>query len=511
VNVLLFRPANWHGEVADRRRGKVNFLPLGLMAIAAPLEKAGVRVRIIDQCEDADWKELLLGYLKEKPVCVGITVKTGQQISYSLSVSRLIKDNYPDIPIVWGGVHPTILPEQTVAHPDVDIVVEGDGEETFFELVAALKEKKGLENIKGICYKDNGMIKRNSPRLPSDLVSQPALPYHLVDVKKYVNKLWGRPALNTFSSRGCSHRCRYCYLSSYRGKYRALSAACVLQNAADLKERFAIRGIGFVDDNFFADRKRGMEILRGLKEMGLLWHNINVPLDALSLLGEEFLQLHRGADWTSIHVGIESGSQRVLDFLNKGISISQLAEINKKLSRYKIACFYNFIVGTPTETEEDLRETISVILQLVHDNPNAEPRVYTFLPYPGTELYDFCVKSGHFKPPDRLEDWVTLTNLTIDKRDWLTERKKRILEMLSFCTPALTKKILERELSYVYPTALVSLAMGVVRAYRPVAKMRIKHMYHGFLIEKHFAKLFGHSRKLPYRLKHKPDLAKEFT
>ncbi len=498
MSVVLFRPANWHGEVKERKRGKVNFLPLGLMAIAAPLDKEGVRVHIIDQCEDSDWKKQLFQYLNNDLVCVGITVKTGLQIAYSLEVSRLIKQTRPDVTVVWGGVHPTILPEQTVSHQDVDIVVEGDGEETFFELYFALKEKRGLSNIKGISYKEGASVKRNPPRDPVDLSLQPAVPYHLVDVRKYINVLWGRPALNTFTSRGCSHRCKYCYLSSFSGKYRALSADLILENAASLKKRFGIRGMGFVDDNFFADRKRGMDILKGLKKMGLLWHNINVPLDTLDTLGDEFLELHKNTGWTSIHVGIESGSQRVLDFLNKGINVSRLEEINKKLSRYKIAPFYNFIVGTPTETEEDLRETVSTILKLLAHNPHAEPRVYTFLPYPGTELYDFCVNRRYFNPPQRLQDWVTLTNLTIDKRDWLPERKKKILEMLSFCTPALTKKILERELSYVYPSFLVSLFMGVVAAYRPVAKMRIKHMHYGCLIEKNIAKLFGHSRKLSY-------------
>ncbi|HAJ56344.1 MAG TPA: hypothetical protein DCL35_01080 [Candidatus Omnitrophica bacterium] len=497
MNVILLHPASWSGEFAKRRSSRTFFLPLGLLAVASPLEKAGIKAHIIDQCVDEDWEYLLNERLKEKPVCVAMSVMTGSQIAYGLSVSRLIKETNPHVPVVWGGVHPTILPEQTVAHPDVDIVVEGEGEETFLELVTALNEKRGLGHVKGICYKEGGSIKRNAPRPSVDLERQPPLAYHLVDVKKYINRSLGRPALNTFTSRGCPHGCSCCYLGSFKGgkTYRCLSAKRVLESVACLKERYGIKAIGFVDDNFFVDRARAFEILEGLKKMGMLWQNLNIRLDVLKEVSDEFFAIHKDMAPTTFTVSIESGSQRILDFLNKNISISGLIEMNRKMSSYDITPFYNFMIGTPLENEDDLRQTSNLILQLVRDNPHAEPRLYMFLPYPGTELYDICLSRGLFKTPESLPEWSTLDSTTFDNRMWLTEKKKRMLEMLMFCAMMLSRKIVKRELSYLFTALVVAIMDKLVRAYRHIARFRMKHIFYGFFIERKIAILFGYSWK----------------
>jgi len=147
-------------------------IPLGLLTIATPLDIAGYKVKIIDQRVEKYWKKILLDELKKEPICVGISSMTGPQIKYALEVSKLVKQN-SNIPVVWGGVHPSLLPEQTLKNDFVDIVVQGEGEETFYELVRALKDKSTLNGIKGIWYKEDGKLKRNPPRPFIDLNQQP--------------------------------------------------------------------------------------------------------------------------------------------------------------------------------------------------------------------------------------------------------------------------------------------------------------------------------------------------
>ncbi len=147
-NIVLFQPLARVGAARQNRTG----VPIGLLAIATPLDIAGYRVKIIDQFIDRNWKDMLREELAQKPICVGISVKTGPQIRYALEASKLVKKD-GNVLVVWGGIHPSLLPEQTLQNENIDIVVQGEGEETLYELVKALEHGEPLGNIRGIWYK----------------------------------------------------------------------------------------------------------------------------------------------------------------------------------------------------------------------------------------------------------------------------------------------------------------------------------------------------------------------
>ncbi|GAH55929.1 unnamed protein product, partial [marine sediment metagenome] len=196
------------------------FMPISLLAVAAPLVNAAHKIKIIDQRVEKNWKNLLLRYLKEEPVCVGVSCMTGPQIKYALEVSKLVREN-STAPIVWGGVHPSLLPSQSLDNDFVDIVVEGEGEETFFELFQVLNNRLPLSRVKGVWYKENGELKKNPQRPFTDLNKQPPLSYQLLDIEKYEAVNYGNRYFSFLTSRGCPQKCAFCYNTSFnKGQWR---------------------------------------------------------------------------------------------------------------------------------------------------------------------------------------------------------------------------------------------------------------------------------------------------
>jgi len=235
--------------------------------VATPLDVAGYKVRIIDQWTEPDWEEILLAELKTMPICVGITATTGTQIYWALKASEIVKEN-SNVPVVWGGIHASMLPSQTLENQYIDIIVQGEGEETFLELVNTLASKRPLDNVKGILYKDGSQIKQTPPRPFIDLNKQPRLSYHLIDLKSHMNSIYGIDALQFETSRGCPFNCSFCYNTSFnKRKWRAMDTEQTLFRIKRVVEQYGIKGFIFSDDNFFTNLDRAHDILEGFVKL----------------------------------------------------------------------------------------------------------------------------------------------------------------------------------------------------------------------------------------------------
>jgi radical SAM superfamily enzyme YgiQ (UPF0313 family) len=477
MNVVLFYPSPRFGGAAQPRTE----LPQSLLAIATPLDLAGYKVRIIDQRIEPHWKEVLLAEIEKQPICFGVSSMTGPQIRYGLEASKIIKQN-SNIPVIWGGVHPSLLPEQTLENENVDIVVQGEGEETFFELVQALEKGNQLKDIRGIWHKEKGMIKRNPPRPFIDLNVQPPLSYHLVNVEKHLIKVFGVEHLSLFTSRGCPHRCAFCYNTAfYKRAWRGLTSEEILKRIKRIKAYYGIKGIIFTDDLFLINKKRVKEVFEGFVEekIDIICSKLDVHVNELSSLDDDFLKLIEKCGCKILAIGAESGSQRILNLLKKDYEIPQLIDFNKRLSKFKIIPSYYFIVGYPTETREDISQTVSLMLKLLNENRNAVKAINIYTPYPGTELFDFSVKHG-FKVPWRLEEWVSLNWRTVNRTNmpWISKDREKLLKMLHCSSLFIEKKRFRDPFKKTHPLIVL-----LARLYHPIAKWRLEKLFYRFLFE----------------------------
>ena len=404
ADVILFRPKMSKGETItlDYRP------PLGLLSIAAPLTKNNYKVKIVDAETNLYWLEDLDKELDESTVCVGVSSMTGRQISRGLKFSKIVKDRF-NIPVIWGGLHASMLPEQTIKNDLVDVVVKGEGEEAFLKIVTTMKYGNSLKNIPNVWWKENGKICSNPMAQFIDLNNFNSLPYHLLDCEKYIKieRAYFPGCRRTFelhTDRGCPHRCGFCYNININGhKWRCFTASKVIEQIECLVKKFSLDGINFVADNFFVDKQRVADICNEIikRKIKIAWH-ADCRIDYFAGYDDSFIALLKESGCKVLTFGVESGSQRILNLIHKDINLDKVFKVNEKLKKWQMGVYYHFMAGFPGETKEDLLETYRVMLELHDKYPRARfygPSIYT--PYPETPLYHRCIEMG-FKSPEDL-------------------------------------------------------------------------------------------------------------
>jgi len=416
---------------------KNRLLPLSLLLVAAPLVKEGYSVKIIDQGVEDDWKEKLLNELKQEPLLVGFSLSTGRQILYGLEVSKLVKQN-SNTKVVWGGFHPSLSPEQTLKNKFVDIVVIREGEETLLELVDRIDKRQSYNDILGIGYKDNGQVYINPHRDFIDLDKQAAIPYHLVDIEKYIasqsfssGKL-GRD-LAIYTSRGCPHQCAFCYNKRLnQQRWRGQSAEVVVGELKKLVNDYQITSFNIQDDEFFTDLERVRKICQLI-----LAENIKLEfmgccrINDVCRMDEDFLKLISQSGFRTLGIGIESGSPRILQMIKKDIEISQILEAVKKIKKFNIEGKFLFMVGFPKESINDMHQTADLMRVIKKINPFARISPWrVFTPFPGTDLYKIAIENG-WRSPNSLEEWAYYDFETI-RMPWIDRQKKNIINNVTY-------------------------------------------------------------------------------
>lgn len=394
--------------------------PHGLLTVAAPLLKAGYRVRLIDQRVSEDWQRDLREALTSKPICVGFSSMTGTQIQFALEAAVLTRALCGvDVPLVWGGPHPTSLPEQTLQNEFVDLVVVGEGDITFLELVDALKYKKNLAPIEGIGYIREGEITLTTERELMDVETLLPVPWELIDVEKYIHRdFYLKGATRSLdigqTSRGCPFQCGFCSSATLRKrKWRAMSVEKSLKVILDPIKRFNLDGIWIRDDEFYIDRKRTSAICQGIIDAGvkIRWYSSGTRIDVFNKSTTEEIELIKQSGADTLKFGAESGSNRMLDLMKKGIKVEETLKANLKAKQHGIIPVFALMIGFPTETFEDIGQTIDLFVRLKKDNPQAQFEIIgAFNALPKTPLYALAMEHG-LKPPQKLADWA----------DWLSD------------------------------------------------------------------------------------------
>jgi anaerobic magnesium-protoporphyrin IX monomethyl ester cyclase len=462
-------------------------IPLSLLCVGTPVSLSGYPVRIIDQRTEPDWRSILTEELAQDPICVGVSSMTGPQLQFALEISGIAKQ-YGSAPIVWGGVHASLLPEQTLQNENIDIVVQGEGEETFLELVQALDGKRPLSAVPGIWYKENGAIKHTGNRPFLDLNQLPPLSYDLIDLAKYRRVMFGVPHHNFFTSRGCPCQCTFCYNTAFnRKKWRAMEPDLAVKRLKDFVAKYKVRGLIINESNFFVDMDRARCILKGIvrENLGIVISKVNIDGSTFfKLSGDDFALLEQ-AGCKRLPIAIESGSERIRTLLKKPTDVERLFEINRRLKGTQIVPNFLFMIGFPTETKHDLAESVSLAFRLVDENDRAGIYFNIYTPYPGTELFDTAVKHG-LQVPQRLEDWIGFNyrNL-VQNGPWLSEEMREMVKMIDFCSFFIGQRPL---LQPTEETSRVATLLG--RLYAPMARMRAKKLWWRFPVEIELAKFF---------------------
>jgi radical SAM superfamily enzyme YgiQ (UPF0313 family) len=481
-------------------------LPEGLLAIAALPVQKGYDIRIIDQRLTKDFERAVRDEVGPETVIFGVTCITGEQIGYAVEVTQLLKANWPNIPVVWGGVHATLLPEQTCEHPDIDYVVAGDGDLVFCELFERLRDGLPVDDLRGLVYKtsagavssnagevelnfkSNGnyqVVRRNgSTDVIRDLDSLPPTPYELVDFSKYeiFHTDDGSKSATLNTARGCPFRCRFCSDPVLNdGKWRGLTPDKIIERLVVLFDRYNVRWVFFQDDYFPGSKKRFLEILERLTKYNgsLKWSTCGIRADIICKMTPEEMNLLERSGCHSLEMGIESGSERIITLLNKAETLEEMREANRLLAKTGIKVKYSFIIGFPTETDEEMESTIDFALDLERVNPNAYCFVFNFLPIVGTPFFHDAVQQG-FKAPTTLEGWAEM-----DFQKWMRHysgwhkpEKIRKLEAIAFTSYFHNTNVL-------FKLGGSKLIRFCYRCYYPVAKWRFENKKFGFFVEWH--------------------------
>jgi anaerobic magnesium-protoporphyrin IX monomethyl ester cyclase len=449
-------------------------LPLSLLT-AAKLLPNEFEVKIIDQRLVKDWKQALTEELTENVIFFGTTAMLGPQIKFACEASRFVKKNRPEISVVWGGPFASVLPEQALTEKFIDIIVYGDGENTLLSLACALRDKKMLEEVPGIIFKREGKVIKNPAGPLVDLNQLPDLPYHLVDTKKYLPKRGGVPTIDMETSRGCPFNCKFCYNPAFNmRRWRAYKPELILARIKKLKEDLGIKGVWFVDDEFFIDLGRARKIIEGLIELDMKWEIQGARADSILAMDDKYLKLLEKSHCRQINIGAESGSERILDMTEKKLTTKQILEVNRKLKPYKISPWFYFMIGFPSETEKEQRLTIKLAMRLLRENPNAKiSGIGCFTPYPGTALFEESLKLG-YQAPKKLIEW---SSYGVDQINipWLRGRLRQKVEAIQFASFFVDSK----------PEGVAGdwwVKLGA-KLYRPIARWRFRHDFYGFPID----------------------------
>lgn len=377
--------------------------PLGVSYLAANLVQHGFAVEILDAATlRLSLAETVEAVQKCQPLFVGLSAVT-LSVRAAGQVAGLLKADQVDFPIVIGGVHVTALPMDTMQRfPGFDIGVVGEAEETVVELANAIAKGQAIESIQGLIARNrhSGQLTMTGPRpFIADLDSLPLPAWELLP---YLPRYYHAPAYATKSSpssslittRGCGFECTFCFQGTFGRKVRAHSADYVMRMIRHLYQRYGIRDIRIMDDNFMLSKQRLQRICEMLRKerLALSWSCL-ARVDSVT---PELLTMMRQAGCYQIAFGIESGSQAILDFVHKRITLDKVREALELVHRARMKTLGYFMLGFPHETTETIEATIEFARRV----PLDDFKMQFVTPFPGSPLWQTAVHYGSFDPQD---------------------------------------------------------------------------------------------------------------
>lgn len=437
--ILLITPDKTTRETSF---DKLKYPPLGLTTLASVLKQKGFISIIFDASVENPnpFEKIRQLILKESIFAIGISFTSDLAESAYLYSDKL-KSEFPDIPIIAGGYHPTVMHTEVVSYNSIDYVVVGEGEITFPLLLKALAEKTDIAEINGISYmKDGKAVTTSPPSLIKDIDSIPIPSYGLLKLNHYTSPTSRRkPFLTMIRSRGCPYNCLFCGVNAiFSYKFRCQSPQRTLEEIKHVVKEFKTKEISFKDSDFLIDHNNVTEFCNLLikNELDLTW-NCSTRIDSVN---KDILTLMKRAGCRQITFGIESGSQRMLNALRKNLSVKQISKSIRITKECGITCIGGFIVGNPGEDHETLNETLRLIEKLDLDYAS-----FSFLTaFPGSDLYNLAIQNKWFLESNKSMEYKKMSINASKLTDEELKKAMRIMIKKFYFRPRYILKRLKR-------------------------------------------------------------------
>ncbi len=424
--IILFNPR------ATKPRNRR--LPLSILSIAAILE-GREEYMIVDGNVEDDPTSVIDTLIRTHDVeLLAITVMPGPQMAASIPVCKFIRERHPRVKICWGGYFPSIYPSTVLNARYVDFAVRGQGEDTFLELLEALRGNRPMDGILGLSYKEAGLLQRHNPERPMKSPDvYPWLPYHRLPVEKYIRpSYFGRRTTVHHASIGCPFQCNFCGIHAAYGNRELMeSPARTAAILKDQQDKYRIDSVQFYDMNFFLREDHAAELAERLIPLKLRWW-CEGRVDILMRYSDATLEQLRRAGCKMIFIGAESGSDWVLEEMNKGITAQQTLDFAGRIKSFGIIPEFSFVIGNPRDPERDTRATLEFIREIKRLNATSEIILYHYTPVPQRDSM-YGQIDGQFEFPTTPEEWATQKwmDFTVRKdpsTPWMSEETKRLID-----------------------------------------------------------------------------------
>jgi len=415
-------------------------VPVGLIYLGSQLKKFGYPVEIFHVTDKKKLKICKEKICSQDYLFVGFSVWMGPTSLDMIELSQTAKKR--GIPTIWGGKFITSLKVDTLTEDNVDIAVMGYAEETIVDLADCFSSEGDLSKVAGIYYRDqNGSVIKTKDRqvAKTDLDNYEYDLSLIPDWSVYIVKPKSERIIfdPLESQRGCLFRCRFCfhsddtvYSESARKILNSHSVDFIINKAKELKALTGVKKISFCDDEFWIAEDRSLEIIERLKEIGIEVVFIRIRFTSLN---DNMLKKLAALSVSAIACGLESGNARILKMMNKGLTLDVVKEKMRLLAQYPIIVNTVIIVGNPTETKDEMLDSIRFMLSLRKIKRNVNLLTFFYRPLPSTDFGKIAEECG-FQRPRNVREWVNVAaenifNIGHQWLPWYNEREKQNMKI----------------------------------------------------------------------------------
>jgi anaerobic magnesium-protoporphyrin IX monomethyl ester cyclase len=325
-----------------------------------------------------------------------------------------------------------LFPTETLEQEEsVDVTVQGQGEITFSEIVSVISTGNGLKGVKGCSFRQEGIVVKNPPRAMEDMNSLPMVNYNLIDPEKYYQKK-GKRQFDYISSTGCYFRCSFCADPFvYKRSWTAIEPQRMGEELEALCKKNPFTDLNLQDETFFTYRERSLAVANEFiqRDLNVSWA-ATMRADQGSRMKDEDFAFLAKSGLRRLLIGVESGSQEMMDWMQKDIKLEQVFECAERCLKNNISVIFPFIVGFPGESEANFKESLKVARKLASMIENFDTPIFYFKTYPGSKITMDAVKDG-YELPSSLEEWAKFDYIG-SAGPWLSQENYELVERFKF-------------------------------------------------------------------------------